>query len=344
MMGFYIPWLADASRLTGYPVVEVAGWQQRGHGGMRVVEGIVNHHTADGPNGNYPSLNIVRSGRAGLRGPLSHLGLGRDGTIFVIAAGLSYHAGASTWANFRDLNDEFIGIEAESVGTRDDWSGHQRDCYPRLNAALLYYMKRKADRVCAHKECCIPKGRKVDLAFWNMNVMRAQVHWYLQDPLARIPKFKNARLPKISPSTKSKMLVNTANHAGLGGIVIPYSLPRTATPDEGADSLEWPYREETIQLGYVGGWRGKCMVRLAWGHPGARVFRAHFDTPDDKGHTVVKQWPGVNPEGKDWPGGFFNPAYKAGYQMVIEAPLGATTLMITYAAPGGGSLNLEWEK
>lgn len=181
-MAFYVPWLADAARMTGYPVVEVGGWRTRGHGGMRVVDGVVPHHTADGSTGDYPSLRIVRDGRAGLAGPLSQFGLGRTGTIYVIAAGQSWHAGASAWAGFWDLNDEFLGIEAESVGTRNDWTAAQRDCYPRLCAALLHFMRRGVDRLGAHKEVCRPQGRKIDPAYWDMDGMRAEVGRYLAHP------------------------------------------------------------------------------------------------------------------------------------------------------------------
>lgn len=181
-MAVWPGWLADAARMTGYPVVEVGGWRTRGHGGMRVVEVVVAHHTADGPTGDYPSLRIVRDGRAGLSGPLSQLGLGRRGTIYVIAAGQSWHAGASSWAGFWDLNDEAIGIEAESVGTRDDWTPEQRDCYPRLCAALLHFMRRRADRCGAHKEVCRPAGRKIDPAYWHMPGMRGEIQRYLDNP------------------------------------------------------------------------------------------------------------------------------------------------------------------
>ena len=63
-----IPWLVDAARLTGYPVTEVGGWQGRGHGGMRVLEGVVCHHTAGPKTGNMPSLGVITNGRAGLAG------------------------------------------------------------------------------------------------------------------------------------------------------------------------------------------------------------------------------------------------------------------------------------
>ncbi|HEX4818201.1 MAG TPA: hypothetical protein VFV66_36130 [Nonomuraea sp.] len=84
-----MPWLtqvADVARCTGPPVVEVAGWQSRGHGPQPEVEGVVCHHTA-GPagGGDYPSLRVVRDGPPGLDGPLSHVGLGRSGTIYMIS-------------------------------------------------------------------------------------------------------------------------------------------------------------------------------------------------------------------------------------------------------------------
>lgn len=159
----YVPWLVDAARNTGYPVVEVPGWQTRGHGGMRVVEGVVGHHTAtsDSAPGDYPSLDVVTYGRADLAGPLCNLGLGRSGTVYVVAAGCAYHAGASRWLGFLDVNDEFLGIEAESAGA-GGWTDAQRDAYPRLVAALLRYMSRGLDRYAGHKDVCLPVGRKID--------------------------------------------------------------------------------------------------------------------------------------------------------------------------------------
>lgn len=189
MGNLYVPFLADAARLTGYPVVEVPGWRTLGHGGIRAMETVTGHHTANPQTGDYPSLNIVRNGRGDLAGPLAQLGLGRSGTVYVIAAGLCYQAGASRWAGYIDLNDEGVGIEAESAGTHDDWTAAQRDCYPRLIASLLYYMRRAADRFGFHKEVCVPKGRKIDAAYWDGPQTRERVAWLLADPLHRIPRF-----------------------------------------------------------------------------------------------------------------------------------------------------------
>lgn len=196
MAGIFVPWLADAARLTGYPVVEVSGWRTRGHGGLAAVEGVVCHHTAGPKSGEYPALAVVRDGRAGLAGPLSQLGIGRSGTVYVIAAGVAYHAGESAWAgrdpdgrsfSFTSLNGRFLGIEAEDDGD-GAWTAEQLDCYPRLVAALLHYMRRTAARAAAHREVALPRGRKVDPAGIDMNAFRARVAELLVDPLRRIPR------------------------------------------------------------------------------------------------------------------------------------------------------------
>jgi hypothetical protein len=176
----YVPWLADAARSTGYRVVEIAGWRTRGHTGLRLLEVVVGHHTATPATarGDYPSLGVVANGRTGLSGPLANLGLGRDGTIYVIAAGVGYHAGASRWAGYVDLNDESIGIEAESPGD-GTWTLAQRDCYPKLVAALLRYMSRGVDRYAGHKDVCVPTGRKPDPAGIDSGQLRATAQQYL---------------------------------------------------------------------------------------------------------------------------------------------------------------------
>ena len=183
MTGIFVPWLADAARLTGYPVVEVSGWQNRGASGgvgMSVVEGVVGHHTAGPKEGEYPSYNVVLNGRPGLTGPLSHYGIGRSGTIYVFGAGKANHAGVSDWAGFTSLNDKFIGIEAEDDGD-GIWTPEQIDVYPRLVAAILYYMRRNADRYASHRSVANPAGRKIDPSGIDDAWMRSQVQVYLNN-------------------------------------------------------------------------------------------------------------------------------------------------------------------
>lgn len=168
--------LATVARLTGYPVVEVAGWKDRGRpGDMSGVKTITCHHTANGgAPGNYPSLRVVRQGRPGLPGPLAQLGLGVDGTIYVIAAGKCNHAGVSKATAY--TNSWAVGIEAEAQGTgaSSDWPPKQRESYVRLCRALIEEFNLDVADVLGHKETCSPKGRKSDPSF-DMPKFRKEV-------------------------------------------------------------------------------------------------------------------------------------------------------------------------
>lgn len=170
--------LADIARRTGYPVVEVAGWKTRStsKAGMVAVKTITCHHTANGgAAGNYPSLRVVRDGRTGLPGPLAQLGLGVDGTIYVIAAGKCNHAGESRATAY--TNSYAIGIEAEAEGVpgdRQDWPAAQWDAYVRLCRVLIDAYQLDASDVRGHKETCSPAGRKSDPSF-DMGRLRSQV-------------------------------------------------------------------------------------------------------------------------------------------------------------------------
>src|SRR5690625_1949919 len=115
--------LARVAKRTGYPVVEVKGWKKRGYGQMVKAESVMCHHTAGPASGNYPSLNVVTHGRPGIPGPLANYGIGRDGTIYVIAAGRANHAGRvakTMWTNARS-----IWSEAVNTGTGEKWSESQ---------------------------------------------------------------------------------------------------------------------------------------------------------------------------------------------------------------------------
>lgn len=168
--------LATILRNAGLNVVEVSGWTTRGHGQMTAVKGIVVHHTAGPATGDMPSLNFIRDGSSSLKGPLSQLGLGRTGTWYVIAAGLSYHAGVVTDSSLYS-NANAIGIEAEGVGLPATDSGHsnwpevQWQSYVRGVRALKNAFGVPTDRVRGHKEVASPLGRKIDPNF-SMNEFR----------------------------------------------------------------------------------------------------------------------------------------------------------------------------
>lgn len=141
---------------------------------MASVQGIVVHHTATAASakGDYPSLRVVRDGRPGLAGPLAQLGLGRDGTVYVIAAGLCYHAGKTyyTWQQ----NSRAIGIEAEGTGTTP-FTDLQLKAYPALCAALCEHYGLATARVESHRQVAYPHYRKTDPYGIDMAQFRSQV-------------------------------------------------------------------------------------------------------------------------------------------------------------------------
>lgn len=164
--------LADVIRAGGMKVVETEGWKKRGHSQMSGVRSIICHHTAGPKTGNIPSLNVLINGHSTLAGPLCQLGLARDGTVYVIAAGIGFHAGVVNNPSVQG-NPYAIGIEAEATGV-DNWPVVQYDAYVRLVRILCDYYGLGTDKVYGHKEACKPKGRKSDPNF-DMVAFRGNV-------------------------------------------------------------------------------------------------------------------------------------------------------------------------
>lgn len=175
-MTFSLTWLADVLKSAGLKVAPVDGWASRGRGDVGQIMGVLLHHTAGPKTGNMPSLNILINGRSDLPGPLAQLGLGRDGTYYIIAAGKCNHAGQGNWKGVTAGNTNFIGIEAENTGLANDspWPEAQMDAYHRGAAAILKHIGRGAEFCAGHKEYALPKGRKSDPNF-DMNVFRSSV-------------------------------------------------------------------------------------------------------------------------------------------------------------------------
>jgi len=193
-MPYSLTWLPDVLTQAGLRVAEQPGWQTRGHGDVGSIKGVMCHHTAGPRDGNMPSLKVITDGRPDLSGPLAQLGLGRDGTYYVIAAGRAYHAGAGSWQGITTGNTSFIGIEAENTGltsgpNADTWPPAQMDAYRRGVAAILTKIGANAIMCCGHKEYALPVGRKSDPDF-DMMGFRAQVAAIMggqAPPVALIP-------------------------------------------------------------------------------------------------------------------------------------------------------------
>jgi N-acetylmuramoyl-L-alanine amidase/Putative peptidoglycan binding domain len=165
-MAFSLTWLAEVLDDAGLKVAEQPGWRSRGRGEMGTVQGVMCHHTAGSAKGIMPSLGVITDGRPDLPGPLAQLGLGRDGTFFVVAAGRCNHAGRGMWQGLSTGNSSFIGIEAENTGSANDpWPAVQLDAYRRGVAAILKKIGANSIMCCGHKEYALPHGRKDDPSF-----------------------------------------------------------------------------------------------------------------------------------------------------------------------------------
>jgi peptidoglycan hydrolase-like protein with peptidoglycan-binding domain len=174
-MTYSLTWLPGVLESAGLKVAPVPGWEDRGRAEMDQVLGVMCHTTVGPRQGNMPSLNTLVDGRPDLSGPLAQLGLGRDGTYYVIAAGRCNHAGAGSWKDIVTGNSSFIGIEGENTGRGDDpWPAVQIDAYRRGVAALLKHAGQSAEFCVGHKEYALPMGRKVDPDF-DMGQFRLDV-------------------------------------------------------------------------------------------------------------------------------------------------------------------------
>ncbi|MBS1913359.1 MAG: N-acetylmuramoyl-L-alanine amidase [Bacteroidetes bacterium] len=175
-MAYSLTWLLDVLKNAGLKVAPVEGWQTRGRGDVGRIFGVLCHHTAGSKNGNMPSLGVLVKGRADLPGPLAQLGLGRDGTYYIIAAGRCNHAGKGAWRGVVNGNSNFIGIEAENTGLANDtpWPAVQLDAYHRGVAAILKHIGQSVDFCVGHKEFALPRGRKSDPNL-DMTAFRAAV-------------------------------------------------------------------------------------------------------------------------------------------------------------------------
>jgi hypothetical protein len=173
--------LPDILRSKGLRVVEVPGWQTRGRPastGDFAPVGVLNHHTATNRTDwtNQRVVNLLVNGRADLPGPLSQLGLDRDGVVYIVASGRCNHAGtarASGTVAAGDGNKLYIGLEVFNDGVGEHYPPAQYDAQVLLNAVLSVEITgNSVNTVRGHKETST--SGKPDPRF-DMNAFRAQV-------------------------------------------------------------------------------------------------------------------------------------------------------------------------
>jgi len=186
----YLTDLADVCRRSGYPVIEVDGWQNRARGSGGYDSGrpnhVMAHHTASGASMdgwgdvNYMTFNHQDA-------PLCNLYLSRDGTIYVCAGGATNTNGSGHdpcgITSDDSMNSSAIGIEAGNNGVGEQWPDAQQDSYVLMCKALCDGYGISYTRIHAHFEWA--PSRKIDPAgnsryasggnMWNMDQFRTDV-------------------------------------------------------------------------------------------------------------------------------------------------------------------------
>lgn len=169
--------LPGTLRAAGLTVRTSPGWEKRGRPGAFNPVGVLCHHTATHKTSSDQAvINLLVEGRSDLPGPLCQIGLARDGTVWLIAAGRANHAGrakASGTVAGGDGNALYIGIEAFNDGRGEPWPKAQYDAYVTLCAVLCREITgNSAQTVRGHKETSVTG--KVDPTF-DMDAFRDRV-------------------------------------------------------------------------------------------------------------------------------------------------------------------------
>lgn len=156
-------WMADEYRKAGLKVVEIDGWKNRGRpastGNFDPRGAKTNHHTGTKTSASrtMPTLQTLIKGRSDLPGPLAQKGIGADGTVYVIAAGRSNHAGRVGKRGVigmpygADGNALALGDEVDTNGTQA-MPKVQRDALAKVNAVDLQHFDRGTEYLHRHED------------------------------------------------------------------------------------------------------------------------------------------------------------------------------------------------
>lgn len=259
--------MANVLRAAGIKVVEVNGWASRGYAGEDLVEyrGNLWHHTATNraafTGSNAPTLSMCINGRPDLAGPLCNGVLGRDGTVYLVAAGKANHAGRGSAYNIpTDAGNYYLfGWEMESSGVAPwDWTQEQLEAAPLIAAATerAYGVELEIGHLEYSSE------GKIDPAGWpgGMDGFRASVNAILagttistqstiSTPAAEQPK----EWDEMASEAQIESIVRRVVWGGDNGTMIHnYRLGRGEYPETILGALEGRFQNEILPAVVVG--------------------------------------------------------------------------------------------
>lgn len=172
--------LVRALKAEGVRVQRVAldgrAWPNNTSAGSFNPHGILNHHTGAGSDAVL--VKLLWRGRPGLDGPLCHIGLGRDGTAYLVGWDNANHAGQGdpdvlkavlaerslpvANQSTTDGNPHFWGIEVMNNGTGEPYPLVQLNALIKINAAICR-LSGWSEKSCIHHREWTP--RKIDMSW-----------------------------------------------------------------------------------------------------------------------------------------------------------------------------------
>jgi hypothetical protein len=212
-----------------YDPTGASSWQTRGRPastGDFQPEGVLCHHTAS-PAGtsDRTDLQCILAGNSSAPGPISQLYVGRQGNVYIVAAGRCNHGGGGRRPGIdtggcADMNELLVGIEAGNNGVGEFWPDVQTEVYANVVAALCdFYGWDISTQVFLHATTGPPSGgcnSKIDPAgpwqlqpnlvgstTWNLETWRG---FCRQQAGAPIPPIPNP--PDVSEEDVAKCIVH----------------------------------------------------------------------------------------------------------------------------------------
>lgn len=213
--------LALVLRAAGLKVVEVPGWKTFGRpsstGGFDPIGNLWHHTGAKDTNPNSIEDDrayaewLAEIGRSDLPAPLCQVSIGRDGTVYVCAAGRGNHAGTARPTGTMpggDGNHIYLGWECQNTGS-EGWSKAQYEAMVTAAAATSEHYGWTAHANRAHKETSMTG--KWDPGLLDMDKFRRDIAAKMQEDDMADPKTQE-QLDRIEDQNKQilKRLDNEA--------------------------------------------------------------------------------------------------------------------------------------
>ena len=164
--------IAQRCQARGRPVRWIPGWETRGASSFDRISHVVNHFDAfPASSGHLGGLRTCTFGRPDLRNSLCMFYVGSDGTICVVAARVSWHAGRGILTR----NSRAAGIEARNNNLGEPMPPALEESYRVLNEEMLAEFGLPAERAIEHREHAPDRKsdrRGVAAAAWRASLNR----------------------------------------------------------------------------------------------------------------------------------------------------------------------------